>query len=359
MSDATFMDQALARARAALGRTAPNPSVGAVVVRDGVVLGVGQTQPVGGPHAEVEAVRNAHDNGYDDLSGATMYVTLEPCCHWGRTPPCTDLIVKEGIARVVVGVVDPYPPMQGKGLARLRGAGVEVSLGVRQEEAAAVVRGFTRTITEGLPEVTLKVASSLDGHLATRSGESQWITGQAAREDGHGLRATHDAILVGVGTAIADDPRLTCRIPGGKDPVPVVLDTRLRLPLHARLLTAGAPAVILCAEDAPVRRLPADIIRVPRAQDGQGVDVRAALRALAGRGLHRILVEGGGQIHRSFLDSGLIDTLHVYVAGALLPGGQPWLGGPAIDRLADARRLPGPPEVRVLGEDVRLSWKTR
>ena len=350
------MDQALIQARQALGRTAPNPSVGAVVVRDGVILGVGRTQPVGGPHAEVEAVRNAHDRGHDDLSGATMYVTLEPCCHWGRTPPCTDLIVQEGISRVVVGVVDPYPPMQGKGLSRLRGAGVEVVLGVREAEAAAVVRGFTRTITEGLPEVTLKVASSLDGHLATRSGESQWITGEAARTDSHGLRATHDAILVGVGTAVADDPRLTCRVPGGKDPVPVVLDTSLRLPLQARLLTSGAPAVIICADDTPVRQLPADVIRVPRAAGGRGVDIRATLRALAGRGLHRILVEGGGQIHRSFLDSGLVDTLHVYLAGALIPGGQPWLGGPAVERLADAPRLGGPPEVKVLGEDVRLSW---
>jgi len=355
-TDEDFMSRALDQARQALGRTAPNPSVGAVVVRDGQVLGVGRTQPVGGPHAEVEAVRDAKASGHDDLSGATMYVTLEPCCHWGRTPPCTDLIVQEGISRVVVGVVDPYPPMQGKGLARLRGAGVKVSLGVCAEQAGAVVRGFTRTITAGLPEVTLKVASSLDGHLATRSGESQWITGQAARSDSHGLRATHDAILVGIGTALADDPRLTCRLDGGKDPVPVVLDTELRLPLQARLLTAGAPAVVVCADDIPARRIPADVVRVPRATGGRGVDVRATLRALADRGLHRILVEGGGQIHRSFLDSGLVDTLHLYLAGALIPGGRSWLGGPAVDRIADVRRLPGPPQIAVLGEDVRLTW---
>ena len=354
--DHATMGLALAQAHRALGRTAPNPSVGAVVVRDGEVLGAGRTQPVGGNHAEVEAIRDAHRRGHADLRGATMYVTLEPCCHWGRTPPCTDLIVKEGLGRVVVGVVDPYPPMQGKGLARLRAAGVEVALGIRADEAAATVLGFTRTLTEGLPEVTLKAASSLDGNLATRTGESQWITGEEARADGHGLRASHDAIVVGIGTALADDPRLTCRAKDGKDPVPVVLDTELRLPLKARLLTAGAPPVVICAEDAPHRQLPADILRVPRARGRRGVDVEAALRQLARRGLHRVLVEGGGQVHRSILDEGLADTLHLYLSGALLPGGRSWLGGAPVDRLGDATRLPGPPDVRTFGPDVRLSW---
>lgn len=354
-ADQHFMGLALEQARQALGRTAPNPSVGAVIVRDGQVLGVGRTQPVGGPHAEVEAVRNAHERGHDDLSGATMYVTLEPCCHWGRTPPCTDTILREGLGRVVVGVVDPYPPMQGKGLSRLRGAGVQVELGVREDEAADVVRGFTRTLTKGLPEVTCKVATTLDGHIATAKGESRWITGPEAREDGHRLRASHDAILVGVGTALADDPRLTCRVEGGADPVPVVLDTDLRLPLSARLLDAGAPAVIICAEDAPARVLPADIVRVPRGPGG--VDVLAALRAIAGRGLHRILVEGGGQVHRSLLDGGFVDTLHVYLAGTLVPGGIPWLGGPALDRLDGALRLGSPADIRRLGDDVRLTWR--
>lgn len=353
--DAGFMGLALEQARRALGRTAPNPSVGAIVVRDGVVLGQGHTQPVGGPHAEVEAIRDAESHGHD-LSGATLYVTLEPCCHWGRTPPCTDLIIRSGLRRVVVGVVDPYPPMQGKGLARLRAAGIEVVQGVRSEEAAGVVRGFTRTITQGLPEVTAKVAASLDGRIATAAGESQWITGEAARTDGHRLRATHDAILVGIGTVLADDPRLTCRLPDGKDPVPVVLDTHLRIPLEARLLTAGAPPVVVCAEDAPVRRIPADVIRVPRLAAG-GLDPEVALRRLAERGLHRILVEGGGRIHRSLFDAGRVDTLHLYLAGVLIPGGRSWLGGEALEHLAEAPRLPGPPEVRTLGADVCLTWR--
>lgn len=354
MSDHDLMGLALQAARSALGNTAPNPAVGAVLARGEQVLGIGRTEPVGGPHAEVEAIRVAKEAGHDDLSGATMYVTLEPCCHWGRTAPCTDAIVAEGIGRVVVGVVDPYPPMQGKGLSRLRSAGVQVELGVRAEEAARVVRGFTRTIVRGLPEVTCKVATSLDGHLATAAGESQWITGEEARADGHGLRATHDAILVGSGTALADDPALNCRIDSGKDPVPVVLDSDLRLPLTARLLTAGAPAVVICADDAPDRAVPADIIRVPRVQGG--VDITAALRALAQRGLHRILAEGGGRVHRSLLDAGLVDTLHLYLAGVIIPGGQSWIGGPALERLGQARRLGAPADIRQLGDDVRLTW---
>ncbi len=354
--DHRFMGLALDEARAALGRTAPNPSVGAVLVRGDQVLGRGRTQPVGGNHAEVEAVNDAHRAGHDDLTGATLYVTLEPCCHWGRTPPCTDLILREGLARVVVGVVDPYPPMQGKGLARLRGAGVQVELGVRAAECGDVVLGFTRTLTRGLPEVTSKVAMSLDGRIATHRGESRWITGPRSREDGHRLRASHDAILVGIGTVLTDDPRLTCRVDGGKDPVPVVLDSDLRLPLAARLLTAGAPPVILCADDASERVLPAEVARVPRRPEG-GLEPVEALRALADRGLHRVLVEGGGQVHRSLLDARLVDTLHVYLSAVVVPGGVPWIGGPPLDHLGDALRLGAPTQVEPLGDDLRLTWR--
>ena len=198
-ADDAFMDLALGQAHKALGRTAPNPSVGAVVVRDGRVLGAGRTQPVGGNHAEVEAVRDAKARGFDDLSGATLYVTLEPCCHWGRTPPCTDLILREGIARVVVGVVDPYPPMQGKGLARLRGAGVDVTLGVRADEAGADVLGFTRTLTRGLPEVTLKVATSLDGNLPKIDYLFSNFGGEFARLEHYGITRQQSRYNVSIG----------------------------------------------------------------------------------------------------------------------------------------------------------------
>ncbi|TVQ92798.1 MAG: bifunctional diaminohydroxyphosphoribosylaminopyrimidine deaminase/5-amino-6-(5-phosphoribosylamino)uracil reductase RibD [Deltaproteobacteria bacterium] len=354
--DGHFMQMAIEEARQALGRTAPNPSVGALVVRDGVVLGAGRTQPVGGPHAEVEAIRAAREAGHE-LVGATLYVTLEPCCHWGRTPPCTDAILSAGLSRVVVGVVDPYPPMRGKGLSRLRAKGVEVLLGVEAVACAEVVLGFTRTLTKGLPEVTSKVACSLDGRIATSTGESQWITGALARRDGHGLRASHDAILVGIGTAIADDPRLTCRDGRGPDPVPVVLDTELRLPLEARLLTAGRPAVVVCADDAPRRALPAEVIRVPRASAG-GVDPVQALRALAAQGLHRVLIEGGAGVHRTMIEARLVDTLHLYLAPMLIPGGRGWIAEhPALSHLGDARRFGAPAQILPLDSDVRLTWR--
>jgi len=358
-SDDAWMGLAIEQARQALGRTAPNPSVGAVIVRDQRLLGEGRTQPVGGPHAEVEAIRAAALAGHTDLGGATLYVTLEPCCHWGRTPPCTDAILASGVSRVVVGVVDPYPPMRGKGLARLRAAGVQVELGARAAECAELVLGFTRTLTRGLPEVTSKVACSLDGSIATAAGESRWITGELARADGHGLRASHDGILVGIGTALADDPSLTCRVPGGRDPVPVVLDSDLRLPLGARLLAGARPAVIVCADDAPRRALPAEVVRVPRGPDGH-VDPIEALRAVAARGLHRVLVEGGARVHRALLDARLVDTLHLYLAPALIPGGRPWLHpDPPLEPLGAAPRLGPPREVLPLGDDLRLTWRLR
>lgn len=352
------MELALAEARAGLGSTHPNPSVGAVVVRDGVVLGAGHTQPPGGPHAEVMAIDAAVRAGHR-LTGATLYVTLEPCCHHGRTPPCTDAILAAGLSRVVVGVVDPYPPMQGRALALLRARGVEVVLGVAAAEAAEVVRGFCRATTLGLPAVTLKAGVSLDGHIATASGESKWITGALARAHAHRERAAHDAILVGVGTALADDPSLDARGADGplpSQPVPVVLDTDLRLPADARLLQRAHRAVVIAAEDAPDRALNADVVRVPRGAGG--VDITAALRALAARGLHRVLVEGGGAVHRSLLDAGLVDQVLLYVAPTVLAGGRSWVGGPPLARLADAPRW-GAPVVTPLGDDVLLAYTLR
>lgn len=355
MTDEQGMDAALAQARLALGTTRPNPAVGAVIVRDGVVIGAGYTQPPGGPHAEVSALADTRARGHDPR-GATVYVTLEPCCHHGRTPPCTDALLAAGVRRVVVGVVDPFPLMQGKSLQLLEQGGVEVRLGVQADACADVMRGFLRTTRGGLPEVTLKVATSVDGHLATASGESQWITGEAARHHVHGLRARHDAVLVGIGTALADDPQLTARGVDGGQPVPVVLDAGLRLPDTARVLRGPQRAVVIAAEDASARALDAEVIRVPRAP--AGVDLDAALRALAARGLHRILVEGGAAVHRSVLDGGFADRVIVYVAGTVIAGGRPWLGGPPLTRLADAPRW-GAPQVTALGDDVALTYTLR
>lgn len=352
-SDERGMAAALAVAAEALGSTAPNPAVGAVVVRDGQVLGRGHTQPVGGPHAEVMALRDTRENGHDPR-GATVYVTLEPCNHHGRTPPCTEALLGAGIRRVVVGVVDPTEPMCGRSLERLRGEGTEVELGVLEDRCAASLLGWTRAVRHGLPEVTLKIATSADGAVATESGESQWITGEPARAAGRALRGSHDAILVGIGTVLADDPRLTTRIEGRPDPVPVVLDTEGRFPRGCALdrpetLVFSAPGAPFLAEHAHQLVVPRSLV---------GVELEDVLRALVVRGLHRVLVEGGAGVARSFVDGGWTDQVVQFVSGTLLPGGRRWLGGPSLQALADARRLTLVGAVPV-GDDLQITWRAR
>jgi diaminohydroxyphosphoribosylaminopyrimidine deaminase/5-amino-6-(5-phosphoribosylamino)uracil reductase len=355
MTEREAMVRALALARTALGRTAPNPAVGAVLLRDGLVLGEGATQPPGGPHAEIEALAAARSAGHDPR-GATLVVTLEPCAHHGKTPPCTNAIIAAGIRRVVVGVRDPFREVDGHGLEALRAAGIDVVHGIEAEACARQILGFGRSVTLGLPEVTLKVAVSLDGHLATATGESKWITSDEARADAHRLRASHDAIVVGLGTVLADDPELTVRWDGEpRSPVKVVLDADLQTPPSARLLRTGR-TMLIAAEDALETnegRLPATVIRVPRR--GNQVDTAAGFRALAAAGLHRVLVEGGASVHRSVLDAGLADTLVVYVAGLLLPGGRPWVAGPPITALDQAPRHMLE-DVTRFGPDVRLTY---
>jgi diaminohydroxyphosphoribosylaminopyrimidine deaminase/5-amino-6-(5-phosphoribosylamino)uracil reductase len=355
VNDERWMDRAIALARRGLGSTAPNPAVGAVIVRGEDLLAEGTTRPVGGLHAEVVALEEARLAGID-VRGATMYVTLEPCCHHGRTPPCTDAIIEAGLGQVVVGVVDPFPPMQGNGLHQLSEADIEVVIGVCAERCGEVVRGFARAVTAGLPEVSCKAASTLDGHIAAHDGQSQWITGEEARQHGHLLRAEHDAILVGIGTVLADDPKLTCRVREGADPVPVVLDSALRIPSDAAVFDHPLRPVVLCAPDAPERDLAAEVVRVPRGS--RGVDVEAALRALAERGLHRVLVEGGGRVHRSLFDARLVDTLYLYLGGLVLPGGISWLGGEPAQDLDTAPRF-GAPEVERVGDDLLLRYPLR
>lgn len=347
------MSAALALARQGLGRTSPNPSVGALLVRDGQVLGEGWTQPPGGPHAEIVALNAARQAGHD-VRGTTMYVTLEPCCHHGKTPPCTDAILAAGVTRVVAGMEDPFPPMQGKGLEILRGAGVEVALGVMGRECAAMNQGFTRAIVHGIPAVTCKAGISADGRIATARGESQWITGELSRAHAHHQRAEHDAILVGIGTVLADNPRLTCRVRESANPVPVVLDSGLRIPEDAALLHGPRRAIVFTAVDAPERAIPAEVIRVPRGEGG--IHLESALQALVARGLHRVLVEGGGRVHRCFLDARLVDELLLYVGNLAIPGGIPWLGGPPIDRLSSAIEL-GKPEFERIGDEVLMRWR--
>ncbi|MCB9778873.1 MAG: bifunctional diaminohydroxyphosphoribosylaminopyrimidine deaminase/5-amino-6-(5-phosphoribosylamino)uracil reductase RibD [Alphaproteobacteria bacterium] len=340
------MRRAIELAGRGRGRTAPNPMVGAVIVRDGQVIAEGWHHAPGLAHAEVDALSKVGGRA----PGATMYVNLEPCCHHGRTPPCTDAILAAGISRVVVGMVDPFPQVAGKGIAILQRAGVTVDVGVEGAAARELNAGFVLAQEQGRPLVVLKAGTTLDGRIADSTGASQWITGPQARAAGHRLRDGCDAVLVGSGTLLADDPSLTTRIEGGRDALPVLLDTELRCPSDARVLTAGRRPLILCAPDAPQRDLPADIVRVPRGPDG--LDLRAALAELVRRDVHALLVEGGGRVHRSFLDAGLVDRLHLFVAPKVLAGGAGWIGG-APYGLAEA------PGFRVVGmarvgDDVHL-----
>lgn len=324
--DIAHMRAALALARRGLGNVAPNPAVGCVIVRDGAVVGRGWTQPGGRPHAETEALARAGEAA----RGATAYVTLEPCCHWGRTPPCTDALIAAGIARAVVALRDPDPRVNGEGLDRLRAAGIAVTEGVLEAEAARLNAGFLSRVRAGRPLVTLKLATTLDGRIAAASGESRWITGPEARRLAHRLRARHDAVMVGSGTALADDPALTVRIPGlvppgHAGPVRIVADGRLRLPLTSVLAaTARAtPTWILTTQGADRHRVSAftdcgvTVISVPADPNGQP-EPRAALRALAQRGITRVLVEGGARLAASLLRGGLVDRLAWFHAPGVL-----------------------------------------
>lgn len=344
------MRAALALARRGLGNVWPNPAVGCVIARDGRILGRGWTQPGGRPHAETEALARAGAAAQGAITqGATAYVTLEPCCHWGRTPPCTDALIAAQVGRVVVAVGDPDPRVAGGGLARLRKAGIAAEAGLCEAEAAEVNAGFFQRIRLGRPLVTLKLATSLDGRIATAAGESRWITGPPARDYAHLLRATHDAVLVGTGTALADDPQLTCRLPGldQRSPVRVVLDRQLRIPPAARLVAEARQVptwlVTLPAADPARRQALRDAgVEIIAAQpdDSGRIDLAGALGLLGGRGLTRLLVEGGGQLAAALLRAGLVDRL-VWLHAPLLLGGNgvPAVGALGLGALADAPRF--------------------
>ncbi|MCW3473959.1 bifunctional diaminohydroxyphosphoribosylaminopyrimidine deaminase/5-amino-6-(5-phosphoribosylamino)uracil reductase RibD [Limobrevibacterium gyesilva] len=358
MSDQAHMRAALALARRGLGNAWPNPSVGCVIVRDGRVVGRAVTAPGGRPHAEPLALAMAGAAA----RGATAYVTLEPCCHHGRTPPCTDALIAAGVARVVIASRDVDPRVNGAGAARLRAAGIVVEEGVLADEADDVNAGFFASVRRGRPLVTLKLASTLDGRIATRTGESKWITGEAGRRAAHALRGRHDAVMVGVGTVLTDDPDLTCRIPGYKSvpTVRVVADSHLRTKLTARLVVDArkAPTWIVARNGAdPLRRralaeLGVTLVDVPGSESG--VDLKRALEALAQRGITRLLVEGGGQMAASLLRADLVDRIAWFHAPAVM-GGDGWPSAQAfgISRLADMPRF-----VRHAAGPVGVDWLT-
>lgn len=334
-----FMRIALREAEKGLGRTSPNPAVGAVLVKNGRIVARGHHARAGGPHAEVVALRAAGARA----AGADLYTTLEPCDHFGRTPPCSAAILEAGVKRVFVGSRDPNPVVNGRGIARLRRAGVAVASGVLRKECDALNAHWFRYITSGRPYVTLKVATSLDGKIATRGGDARWVTGPEARAFAHRLRNRVDAVLVGAGTALADDPELTTRLPrgGGHDPVRVVLDTQLRLPRRLRLFHPRPPAPTLVAH-ASARELRLGVgVEALRCRERDGrVDLQDLLQKLAGRGITHLLVEGGAEVHAGFLAEGLVDRVLVLVAPKIVGGdGISWVAGPGAKRMADALEL--------------------
>jgi len=315
--DTKMMAEALALAQRAAGRTSPNPLVGAVVVADGRVVGRGYHHRAGEAHAEALALLDAQGRA----RGATLYTTLEPCAHAGRVGPCTEAIIAAGIGRVVVAMIDPDPKVDGRGIARLRDAGLRVDVGVLGDSARRVNEFFIKHRRTGLPFVTLKWAMSLDGKIAAAAGRPTALTGEAARVFTHGLRNVYDAVLVGVGTVLADDPRLTCRIPSGRDPLRVVVDSTLRTPAAARVV---AGALIVTTAAAPPARIDAlraagaDVVVQPQARGR--VDLAAALGDLGRRGILSVLVEGGGTVNASFVAGRLADKVVALVAPVLLGG---------------------------------------
>ncbi len=366
MQSAHAMRQALREARRVSGRTYPNPAVGAVVFRGDTVLGRGRTAPPGGPHAEVVALgAAARRHGAAALRGASLAVTLEPCCHEGRTGPCTEAILDAGITHVAVGHGDPHPLVDGRGVARLRRRGIRVERGVLERECRAQHRGFLSIVERGRPFLTLKLAGTLDARIATSGGESRWITGPPARAYVHRLRAATDAVLVGSGTARADDPALTARR-GGRvvhRPLRILVDSRLRTAPDARLFDDGHPETtwVFCAQSAPAARRRAletrgvRVSALPRRSGG--LSLRSVLRAVAREGPGTVLCEGGAGLAAALVGAGLVDELLWFVAPTLLGGD----AHPALDALGVTRLRRAPrfeiARTRRLGDDLLIETR--
>jgi len=349
------MQRALHLAARGLGRVEPNPMVGCVVVRGGKIIGEGYHRRFGGPHAEVEVLRRCKG----PAKGAIIYVTLEPCCFAGKTPPCTDALIEAGVGRVVAAMRDPNPRVAGRGLRVLRAAGVRVELGLLQREATELNAPYIKLTQRGRPWVILKWAQSLDGKIATRTGDSKWITDPRMRAQAQRTRGRVDAVIVGVGTVVADDPLLTCRVGRPRRvAVRVVLDTRLRTPPQARLVKTARriPTLIFCGPRVPrsrAKRLEQAGCVIQRVQrDGAGLSLDAVLETLGARAMTNVVVEGGGRVLGSFFDQGLADEVHIYQAPVLM-GGQlaaGALGGLGVRSVREAVRPAEPIRARRIGQ---------
>ena len=349
------MRLALAWAEKGLYTTSPNPRIGCVIVADGQVIGAGVTQPAGQNHAEIEALADAAARGID-VRGATAYVTLEPCNHHGRTPPCSDALVRAGLGRVVAAMTDPNPLVAGQGLAKLEAAGIAVATGVLAEQAYEMNIGFFSRMVRGKPWVRMKSAASLDGMTALHNGRSQWITGQAARDDGHAWRARACAILTGIGTVKTDDPQLNVRaVDTPRQPRRIVVDSRLELSPDARVLQGGGTWIVAAVsnpeKEAQLRALGAEVILLP---NGEGkVDLPALMLELGRRQINEVHVEAGSRLNGSLIREGCVDELLLYLAPSLIGDAQGMFGLPALADLDHQYRLRFH-EVKQLGDDMRI-----
>lgn len=359
--DAEMMRRAIRLAQRGRGRTSPNPPVGALVVRDGEVVGEGWHKGPGLPHAEVEALEQAGERA----RGATLYCTLAPCTSWGRTPPCAPRVVEAGIARVVIGASDPDPREERGSALALTDAGIDVASGVIDEEARALIQGFAHRVRTGRPLVVAKVATTIDGRVAAADGSSRWVTGPTARRDAHRLRGWADAVVAGIGTVLADDPQLTCRLRGfdGRQPLRVVLDSAARVPTNAKVLDGKAPTLIATThkptEEAldALRARGAEVVRYP-AREGR-VDLAAVIEDLGRRELCEVLVEGGPTVFGELVERGFVDRYVVYLAPKLL--GQLGIGaiaGLVCPNIADAKELTIT-SVRRVGADLKIEARPR
>ena len=354
--DEYYMNRALSLAWRGTGKTTPNPKVGCVLVRDGRVLGEGYHARCGGDHAEVAALKSAAVRG-ESVRGCTAYVTLEPCSHFGKTPPCAPRLVEEGIVRAVVGAVDPNPKVKGSGLEILRSAGLEVGPLCLEEQSKWLNRGFFRSKTLGRPWITLKAAAGLDGRLSLAGGVSKWITGEISRTWAHGIRALNDAVLVGVGTVLKDDPELTVRGVPGASPLRVVLDAELSTPPGARILQGGC--LILTAEASSFKRerlerVGAQVCVLP-AVDGR-LDLSAVVAELNARGVQMLMVEGGPRVLGAFVKAGLCDSLELFVAFSLMGRGCGMLDELCFESMGEAVLLNNT-RIRRSGEDFLVEGR--
>ncbi|HXN16400.1 MAG TPA: bifunctional diaminohydroxyphosphoribosylaminopyrimidine deaminase/5-amino-6-(5-phosphoribosylamino)uracil reductase RibD [Usitatibacter sp.] len=353
-TDHAFMARAIALTARGRDTATPNPNVGCVIVKDGRLIGEGWHERVGEPHAEARALASASASP----EGATVYVSLEPCAHQGRTPPCAEALVAARVARVVAAIEDPFAEVKGRGVARLRAAGIRVDVGLLEGEAREAHRGYLARITRGRPWMRIKAAASLDGRIALNDGESRWITGAAARRDVHALRARSCALLTGIGTVLKDDPELTVRlVPCSRQPRRVLIDSRLEVPAHAKILS-GAPALIITISDDQARRRAleargAEVVRVAKA--GEKTDLAAVARLLAERGFNEVTVETGGKLMGSLIQAGVIDELIVYMAPVILgDSAQALFTLPPLASLDQALR-PKIVDTRSVGEDLRIT----